>query len=93
VFCPKCKSEYRPGFLRCSDCHIDLVDHLPIEKPAPEPEPGTTFDARRFGPDPELVVIRTFQSGFDANLAKSVLDAAVIDCVIRKNEPLTCFEK
>ena len=86
MFCPKCKAEYRVGFLRCSDCHVDLVDHLPIEKPAPEPEPATAFDARRFEPDPELVVIRTFQNSLDADLAKSVLDAAGIDCVIRGSQ-------
>lgn len=29
MFCPKCKVEYREGFLQCSDCHIDLVNTLP----------------------------------------------------------------
>lgn len=28
MFCPKCESEYRPGFSRCADCGVDLVDHL-----------------------------------------------------------------
>jgi hypothetical protein len=31
MFCPKCKLEYRPGFIRCSDCEVDLVDVLPEE--------------------------------------------------------------
>jgi hypothetical protein len=26
MFCPLCKAEYRSGFTRCSDCHVDLVD-------------------------------------------------------------------
>ena len=30
-FCPECKSEYRPGFNRCSDCDVDLVEQLPEE--------------------------------------------------------------
>jgi hypothetical protein len=30
VFCPLCKAEYRPGFSRCADCDIDLVDELPL---------------------------------------------------------------
>ena len=30
-FCPECKSEYRPGFTRCSDCEVDLVERLPEE--------------------------------------------------------------
>lgn len=35
MFCPKCRSEYREGFLECSDCQISLVSELPSE---PEPE-------------------------------------------------------
>ena len=31
MFCPKCKVEYRPGFTRCSDCEVDLVDAFPEE--------------------------------------------------------------
>ena len=31
MFCPNCKAEYRPGFTRCSDCDVDLVDFLPKE--------------------------------------------------------------
>jgi len=27
-FAPLCKTEYRPGFTRCSDCHVDLVEAL-----------------------------------------------------------------
>jgi hypothetical protein len=29
MFCPKCQAEYRPGFTRCSDCGVDLVNDLP----------------------------------------------------------------
>jgi hypothetical protein len=29
MFCPVCKSEYREGFTKCSDCDVDLVEHLP----------------------------------------------------------------
>jgi hypothetical protein len=29
MFCPVCKSEYRQGFTKCSDCGVDLVEHLP----------------------------------------------------------------
>jgi|RhiMethySRZTD1v2_1073278.scaffolds.fasta_scaffold29070_5 hypothetical protein len=31
MFCPKCKSEYRPGFTHCSDCGVSLVDRQPVE--------------------------------------------------------------
>ena len=29
MFCPVCESEYREGFTKCSDCDVDLVEHLP----------------------------------------------------------------
>jgi hypothetical protein len=29
MFCPICKAEYRFGFAKCSDCGVDLVEHLP----------------------------------------------------------------
>jgi len=33
MFCPVCKSEYRDGFTKCSDCDVELVDHLPEAQP------------------------------------------------------------
>ncbi len=32
MFCPKCRSEYRPESTRCSDCNVPLVAHLPQQK-------------------------------------------------------------
>lgn len=29
MFCPQCRAEYRPGFTRCSDCEVELVEHPP----------------------------------------------------------------
>jgi hypothetical protein len=26
MFCPSCNAEYRPGFVRCADCDVDLVN-------------------------------------------------------------------
>lgn len=37
-WCPKCKTEYREGFERCSDCETDLVDELADEPVADKPE-------------------------------------------------------
>jgi hypothetical protein len=36
MFCPECKIEYRPGFTRCSDCEVDLVDMVPNEDLSPD---------------------------------------------------------
>lgn len=32
LYCPKCKSEYRDGFTKCSDCDEVLIDKI-VEKP------------------------------------------------------------
>jgi hypothetical protein len=29
MFCPKCNAEYRPGFTRCADCGVELVNEPP----------------------------------------------------------------
>lgn len=31
-WCPNCKSEYREGFTKCSECGAELVEELEIEK-------------------------------------------------------------
>jgi len=32
MYCPNCRSEYRPGFTRCKDCDVALVVELPLEE-------------------------------------------------------------
>src|SRR6266436_4359567 len=32
MFCPVCKTEYRSGFTKCSDCGLDLVPELPARE-------------------------------------------------------------
>lgn len=32
MFCPKCRTEYREGFTKCSDCGVDLVAERPPEE-------------------------------------------------------------
>ena len=34
MFCPECRTEYRPGFTKCADCGVDLVAQLAAEQPA-----------------------------------------------------------
>jgi hypothetical protein len=65
VFCPQCQAEYIPGFTRCADCSIDLVEVLPADKPRSRTVPDlTTVLSSR---DPGLVAV-----------AKSLLQSADI---------------
>jgi hypothetical protein len=72
MICPKCGAEYQPGFSRCSDCLVDLVE------PGAEPEDVTEPPAR--GPaaltDP-VCVYRSTQRG-RLPLAESLLRSAGI---------------
>jgi len=85
MFCPKCKAEYRVGFIRCSDCDVELVDDVPVETPVPK-EVSRDFESDRFEAEPKLVIVRTYQSGLDADLAKTVLEAAGIESMIRGDD-------
>jgi len=42
MFCPQCNAEYRPGFTRCADCDVDLVNEPPHYALAGQPpaDPG-----------------------------------------------------
>jgi hypothetical protein len=75
MFCPQCKAEYRAGFLRCSDCEVDLVDQLAAEKPQGSAEIDHT----------ELVVIRAYATVIDAALAKTALESVGIDSMVRSD--------
>ncbi len=43
MFCPQCKTEYRPGFTECADCRVPLVEQLPPDEPANVPDPDSRF--------------------------------------------------
>lgn len=49
-FCPQCRSEFRPGFDRCSDCDVALVETLPPER---HPEPN--YELLMATADPDLL--------------------------------------
>src|SRR5262245_31215572 len=71
MFCPRCRAEYRAGFHRCSDCDVELVDKLP--------ERSSEIDHA------ELVVLRTYHTVIDAELAKTALDSVGIDSMVRSD--------
>lgn len=72
MFCPVCRSEYRDGFVKCSDCEIELVSSLP----APVEEPGV-----------ELVKVFETGEASLIPVVKSLLDDAGIDFSTR-GEPI-----
>ena len=61
MFCPKCKSEYREGFYKCTDCGVDLVAGQP-----PATEDGVNYV--------EMVEVFSTYSQSDIAFIKSVLD-------------------
>lgn len=65
MICPECGCEYREGFLRCSDCDVDLVVPSPPE-----------LDERT-----EIRLVQVFEGGNPAiiPLVESVLDEAGIE--------------
>jgi hypothetical protein len=75
-FCPKCKSEYRPGVARCRDCGAALVEALP-----PEPWQPT--------PETELAVLCRGVEPGEAEVMREVLAQAGIACSVRTFGPIT----
>lgn len=79
MFCPRCKAEYRPGFTRCGDCDVKLVDRL-----AAEPEPTRVKSEE----DPKVVysgyvVVSTVQGPFEEAQVCSFLEANGIPTQVR----------
>jgi hypothetical protein len=66
VFCPNCHAEYAPGFTRCSDCAVELVEELPTAA-------ARHVDARRRAPAPPDVSAYEGPGGSPAWLARHAL--------------------
>ena len=79
MFCPQCRAEYREGFFRCSDCDIPLVDQLQADSCVADRGRGSETD------HPQLVVLRTFPTVIEADLAKSALESVGIDSMVRSD--------
>ncbi len=60
MFCPQCQAEYRPGFTRCADCDVELVNELPSkavlssEQTAPGDQAEDPFCSFWSGDDPRI---------------------------------------
>ena len=79
MFCPRCRAEYRAGFYRCSDCDIELVEQLPAD-PLPRVHRRSSESDHA-----ELVILRTYPTVIDAELAKTALDSVGIDSMVRSD--------
>ena len=55
MFCPECRVEYRPGFTRCADCDVDLVQELPVELSGAEKTLRRTWTGRTERPTQDSV--------------------------------------
>ncbi len=75
MICPNCGAEYQPGFTRCSDCLVDLVE--PGELPEATAEPSERGPAALTDP---VLVYRSTQRG-RLPLAESLLRSAGIPFV------------
>jgi hypothetical protein len=64
MFCPICRTEYRPGFTKCADCGVALVDHLPTESLSGDEDAPKDSEGR------ELI-----WSGLSAKLYGAIRDA------------------
>jgi hypothetical protein len=71
-FCPKCHSEYRPGFTRCTDCDAELVESLPEEK-------VEEFHQTEL----ELVELASFPDYSEAEMIQELLQENGIPTVLR----------
>ncbi len=75
MFCPQCKAEYRAGFVKCSDCDVELVEQLSVDA-----EPISQTD------HPQLVVVRTYPNHVEADLARMALEAAGIESMVGSDD-------
>jgi hypothetical protein len=55
MYCPQCKSEFRPEITRCPDCDVPLVAELPPEPSHASPELRVVLETS----DPDLLPIAT----------------------------------
>jgi hypothetical protein len=81
MYCPKCKAEYREGFIKCSDCSLLLVDKLPPETEEPEGIPEYV----------DLKEIMTSFDQFEIAVVKSILDDHKISCLVQGENFSTCY--
>jgi hypothetical protein len=79
MYCPKCRSEFREGFVECADCLVPLVENLPPEEPEPIPE---------------YVDLEEVMTSFDIGeiaIAGSILDGHQMSYLVQGENFSTCY--
>jgi len=76
LICPQCHAEYIPGFTRCDDCGVELVDELPTKKPA-------AAEPAHRGPSGDSVIVFSTRDPGLAAIAQSLLQSAGIRFLVR----------
>ncbi|MCP5054731.1 MAG: DUF2007 domain-containing protein [bacterium] len=75
MYCPECKSEYVEGILKCADCGVQLVEHLPGE-------PGPANHAETVPEMKDLVTFRRYRHSHEAEVAKGLLETNGIPAIV-----------
>ena len=78
MFCPQCRAEYRAGVERCPDCDVALVERLPDEAEAEEP-------------DAKLVKVYATGEAAMIPVVQSLLEAAGIEYMAKGEEAQDLF--
>ncbi len=73
-FCPNCKSEYRPGFAKCSDCESELVESLSEENN----EQGNRGELN-------LIMLASFPDPMQAQMFRELLDLNGIESILQSD--------
>ena len=71
-WCPECRVEYRDGFVRCSECQVELV---------------AAFPRTATGMSREWVEVGVFPTPEAAELAQGYLQGAGIEAELRDPDP------
>ena len=72
-FCPKCKCEYRPGFLRCDTCDVELVEALSEE--------NEQLNRGKL----DLVMLASFPNPMEAQMFQELLESNGIDSMLQSD--------
>lgn len=74
-FCPKCRCEYQPGYARCSDCDVDLIESTP------EPEKDEQLNRGALS----LVMLASFPNPMKAQMVQELLESNGIDSMLQSD--------